>query len=163
MQKSKKIILFDIDNTLFNTLKFKESNSQMFSLYEEVYGVLEELSKVAYLGIFSEGDIVFQKNKLKQTNIEKYFLEEHTHIVSKKAEAIEQLIKKYKDHNQVYLVDDKLTILPIIKKDFPSVFTIWIKRGEYAPFQQPIENFSPDAEIEKLEEVILLITEDLHA
>src|SRR5689334_6822524 len=108
MEKSKTIVLFDIDNTLFNTLLFKQTNLQMFSLYEEVYDVLTALSEVADLGIFSEGEIAFQENKLKQTNIEKYFLKEHTHIVPKKIEAVEELVKKYKPHNTLFLIDDKL-------------------------------------------------------
>ena len=160
MEKSKKIVLFDIDNTLFNTLKFKETNLQMFSLYEEVYDVLEELSTTVDLGIFSEGEIAFQENKLKQTNIEKYFLKEHTHIVPKKIEAIELIIKKYKKENELFLIDDKLEALFVIKKHFPSIVTIWVKRGEHAPHQKPIEGFSPDAEVEKLQEVIPLIVQN---
>ncbi|MBI5122958.1 hypothetical protein HZA75_03820 [Candidatus Roizmanbacteria bacterium] len=160
MEKPKKIVLFDIDNTLFNTLLFKQTDFKIFSVYEEVYAVLEELVKVADLGIFSEGEIAFQKNKLRQTNIEKYFLEEHVHIVPQKIQLLKSLIKKYKDHNEVFLIDDKLPILPPIKKDFPSIFTIWIKRGEYAEVQPPIENFSPDAEVDTLKEIIPLIKEN---
>lgn len=157
METSKKIILFDIDNTLFNTMLFKKTDFKIFSVYEEVFEVLKQLSTIADLGIFSEGEIAFQKQKLRQTNIEKYFLEEHINIVPKKIHAIEDLIRKYKNHNEVFLVDDKLMILPEIKKDFPSVFTIWIKRGEYALTQPPIKGFSPDAEVESLKEVIPLI------
>jgi len=157
MQKSKKIILFDIDNTLFNTLRLKQTNPHVFSLYEEVLETLEELSKFADLGIFSEGEIGFQKQKLQQTNIEKYFLKEHTHIFPEKLKAIEETFRRYGEDNQLFLVDDKLSILPPIKKDFPSVFTIWIKRGEYALVQKPIEGFSPDAIVETIKDVIPLI------
>jgi len=155
--QNKKIILFDIDNTLFNTIKFKESNLEHFSLYEEVLDVLEKLSKTADLGIFSQGDIGFQKKKLKKTNIEKYFLEEHTHIFPAKVTEIESLIKKYGNTNSVFLVDDSLPILAAVKKNFPSVFTIWVKRGEYALHQLPIEGFSPDAEVDHLGEIVSLI------
>lgn len=159
MPKSKKIVLFDIDNTLFDTLRFKSTNFEIFSIYEDVNETLTELAKIADLGIFSEGEIAFQKEKLLQTNIENYFLKEHVHIVPQKIHAIESLVKKYKNHNnnQVFLIDDKLPILPIVKKHFPSLFTIWIKRGEYAPKQPPIEGFTPDAEIDSLKEIIPLI------
>jgi len=160
MKGSKKIVLFDIDNTLFNTLEFKKSNLTKFSLYEEVLDVLVELSKNVDLGIFSEGVIAFQEKKLQQTNIEKYFLKEHVHIVPEKIAAIEMLVEKYKNGNELYLIDDKLEALFSVKKHFPSVFTIWIKRGEYAPFQEPLKNFSPDAEVEKLQEVIPLIVKN---
>jgi len=159
MQKSKKIILFDIDNTLFNTLRFKQTNFTIFSLYEEVYKTLEELSKIADLGIFSEGEIGFQKEKLLQTNIEKYFLKEHTYIFPEKIKALEDTFRKYGTDNQLFLIDDKLAILPPIKKEFPSVFTIWIKRGEYAHSQKPIEGFSPDAIVETLQDIVPLITD----
>jgi FMN phosphatase YigB (HAD superfamily) len=157
MNKTKKIVLFDIDNTLFDTERFKQTNREVFSLYEEVYEVLEELAPVADLGIFSEGEIAFQQKKLKQTNIEKYFIEEHVHIVPQKIHAIELLLKKYKHNNKIFLVDDRLSILPLIKKDFPSVFTIWMKRGEFFSHQKPIEGFSPDAEVDTLKEIIPLI------
>lgn len=159
MTKSKKIVLFDIDNTLFNTLRFKSTNFEIFSIYEDVIETLTELTTVADLGIFSEGDLAFQKQKLLETNIENYFLKEHMHIVPEKISAIEALVKKYKSQQnaQVFLIDDKLPILPVIKKDFPSIFTIWIKRGEHAPSQEPIDGFTPDAEVESLKEAVPLI------
>lgn len=155
--KSRKIVLFDIDNTLFNTVRFKETNLQIFSIYEDVLETLTELSEIADLGIFSEGVLAFQQQKLYKTNIENYFLKEHVHIVPEKIHAIEALVEKYKNHNEVFLIDDKLPILPVVKKHFPSIVAIWIKRGEHAPHQPPIEGFTPDAEIYSLKEVIPLI------
>lgn len=158
MTKSKKIVLFDIDNTLFNTLRFKSTNFEIFSIYEDVIETLTALSEIVDLGIFSEGDLAFQKQKLLKTNIENYFLKEHVHIVPEKIHAIEALVKKYKkDDSHVFLIDDKLPILPVVKKHFPSIVTIWIKRGEHAPKQPPIEGFTPDAEVISLKEVIPLI------
>ncbi len=161
MTKSKKIVLFDIDNTLFNTVRFKSSNFEIFSIYEDAEDTLTELAKIADLGIFSEGDIAFQKEKLLQTNIENYFLKEHVHIVPEKIAAIEALVKKYKSQpkTKVFLIDDKLQILPVIKKQFPSITVIWIKQGEHAPSQLPIEGFTPDAEVTSLKEIIPLIKE----
>jgi hypothetical protein len=158
MEKSKKIVLFDIDDTLFNTARFKETNSTIFSLYDEVLHVLEALKDKADLGIFSEGEIALQKSKLSQTNIERYFLAEHVNIVAKKVDAIGKLAKKYKSAGKIFLIEDRLPILPLVKKNFPSLFTIWIKRGRYAPFQEPIDGFSPDAQVDTLKEIIPLIT-----
>lgn len=157
MTRIKKIVLFDIDNTLFNTLRFKQTDLQLFSLYEDTLETLDALKDIADLGIFSEGEIAFQKKKLRETNIEHYFLQEHTHIFEKKLDAIETLIKKYKENNHVYLIDDKLAILPEVKKACPSVFTIWMKRGEYALTQPPIAGYTPDATIESLQEAVSLI------
>lgn len=159
MVKSKKIILFDIDNTLFNTLRFKSTNFEIFSVYDDVHETLTQLAKIADLGIFSEGDLAFQKEKLLQTNIENYFLKEHINIVPEKINAIEALVKKYNNsHNQVFLIDDKLSILPVVKKHFPALFVIWIKRGEHAPTHPLIEGFTPDAEVDSLKEIIPLIS-----
>ena len=155
---TKKIVLFDIDNTLFNTLRFKQTDLNIFSLYEDAVETLTQLKEHAELGVFSEGDLAFQKKKLHKTNIENYFLQEHTHIFPEKIHAIETLVRKYRtERYKVFLIDDKLSILPVIKKEFPSLFTIWIKRGEYAPKQLPLDGFSPDAEVETLFEAIPLI------
>lgn len=151
-----KLVLFDIDYTLFNTDIFKQTKLQKHSVYDEVYNVLEELSKVANLGIFSEGNINLQKTKLQQTKIHKYFAQEHIHIVEIKEENLKRVFKKYKN-NKLFLVDDKLTILYIAKKISPNVFTIWVKRGIYAEKQKPIKGFKPDAQIDNLEGLLDIV------
>ena len=158
MNKSKVVILFDIDYTLFNTERFKKTNLEIFCVYEDGFETLEELSKIADLGIFSEGDIAFQNKKLREPNIEKYFIRDHMHIVKEKVMAIKALVKKYKNHDQIFLIDDRLAIFPILKKEFPSLFTIWMKReSEHTLYQIPMKDFSPDAEVETLKEIIPLI------
>lgn len=148
----KKMVLFDIDYTLFNTATFKKTKLQKHTAYNEVENVLEQLLKIASLGIFSEGELEFQKSKLIKTNIQKYFLKRHTHIVEKKDAILRSLLLKYKN-KKLFLVDDKLTILHKAKRIMPSVFTIWVKRGIYAKSQKPIENFTPNAIIKNLKEL----------
>ena len=80
----KPIVLFDIDYTLFDTDHFKKSALTKHKIYEEVRDVLEKLSKIAMLGIFSEGNLEFQRKKLNQTGIEGYFKKDNTHIVLNK-------------------------------------------------------------------------------
>lgn len=152
----KPLVLFDIDYTLFDTAFFKESKLLKHKVYKEVTEVLDSLNKIAILGIFSEGDIEFQKKKLKETNIEKYFAKDHTHIVLKKIDELKKVLEKYKDR-QIFFVDDKLNILYDAKKLSPRVFTIWVKRGFYAENQKPIPGFKPDAEVESLSEIIEII------
>lgn len=155
--KKQKIVLFDIDYTLFNTDIFKKTQLQKHSVYEEVYSVLNQLSKIAKLGIFSEGDLNLQKTKLLKTDIHKYFSKEHIHIVPKKDEIIEGILQKYKN-TTVFLVDDKLTVLYRAKTLMSSIFTIWVKRGIYAKSQRPINNFTPDAIIEDLKQAVSIIS-----
>src|ERR1700689_525668 len=97
MKKSEIIILFDIDNTLFNTLRLKDSNLTVFESYKEVNDTLEKLSRIATLGILSQGEVAFQKKKLNETKIAQYFFEEHTHIVQFKIDVMKEVFEKYKN------------------------------------------------------------------
>jgi phosphoglycolate phosphatase-like HAD superfamily hydrolase len=157
MEKSDIIILLDIDNTLFNTVKLKESNLTTFELFDEVKETLKKLAPVATLGILSQGQIAFQNKKLEMTEIKHYFLSEHTHIVEYKLEVMQEILGKYKGKAKVYFIDDWLDMLRAAKKTDPSVFTIWMKRGEYANSQEAHSDFTPDAVVENLREVIPLI------
>ncbi|MEX2007182.1 MAG: hypothetical protein WD992_00200 [Candidatus Levyibacteriota bacterium] len=152
----KKIVLFDIDYTLFDTDLFKESDLTKHSLYEEVVGVLVEIATHATLGIFSEGDMEFQRNKLMKTDIMNHFNEEDIHIFTEKTTPIPQVLNKYKDY-KVFLVDDRPSILGKVKKNSPSVFTIFIDREKRIwKGDEPID-YSADATVSTLNEVIPLI------
>lgn len=161
MQINKKpIVLFDIDYTLFDTAFFKENKLLEHKIYEEVIGVLDSLSEVALLGIFSEGNIDFQIKKLKETNIEKYFAQDNTHIVLNKLDELKGIFERYKNR-KFFFVDDKLAILSDAKRAFPDVFTIWVKRGPFAKMQKPILGFKPNAEVGNLKEVVSIINSKL--
>ncbi len=151
-----KIVLFDIDYTLFDTDHFKKSDLKEHKIYEEIIGVLEEVSKVAQIGIFSEGELLFQKNKLTKTKIMNFFKANHVYISKKKEDILESVLAKYKN-NKLFLIDDKLMVLYKAKILAPSIFTIWIKRGVYAINQRPIEDFVPDYVAEDLNKVVEII------
>lgn len=152
-----KIVLFDIDYTLFNTDRFRQSNLSDFVLYDEVVQVLTQLEKVATLGIFSEGTLELQNEKLHQTNILPHFIEEHIHIVAKKEEGLKTVLYKYRNY-KIFLIDDKLTILQKAKNILPELITIWIKRGKYAENQTSLIGFVPDEEFYNLSDVVSVIT-----
>lgn len=158
--KNKSIVLFDIDYTLFDTDYFKKSFLTKHKTYKEVIDVLEDLSKITNLGIFSEGELHFQRKKLKKTDIEKYFREENTHIVLDKLDAIKKILEKYRDR-MVFFVDDKLSILFDAKKMSSNIFTIWVKRGIYAKNQKEIPFFKPDSEVENLSEIVKIVKHSL--
>jgi FMN phosphatase YigB (HAD superfamily) len=146
---NKPIILFDIDNTLFNTQDFKKSGLTQYSAFTEVKKVLSAFHKKAILGIFSQGELEFQKAKLKKTGLYNFFVKEHIYIEILKKDKIEFLIKKYQQ-NHIYFIDDNLSILESVKKSFSSAIIIWVKRGEYANLQNPIPGFTPDFTITNL-------------
>lgn len=151
-----KVVLFDIDYTLFDTAFFKESKLLEHKIYQEIISVLDSLKKIAVLGIFSEGDVAFQIEKIKQTNIDKYFARENTHIVSDKYLDIKGILEKYRG-SKIFFVDDKLGILHAAKKNMPEVFTVWVKRGPFAKAQEPITEFNPDATVDNLQDIVKII------
>ncbi len=153
---NKPIILFDIDYTLFDTALFKKTNFSQYSLYEEVPGVLADLSKKLILGIFSQGEEALQNKKLKATKIDHFFQKEHIYIESEKEEKVKIIGEKYKNIH-LYMADDKLPLLSLMKKEYPHIFTIWIKRGVYAENQKPLPGFTPDAIMKNLSGIIPLI------
>lgn len=158
MKKLKDLILFDIDDTLFDTKTFRESHLKTYSLHHGVEHSLQELQKIVELGIYSQGEIDFQHTKLRKTNISTLFDQEHIYIVADKVAAIKDTLQKYTKTRHVYFIEDRLSVLMEVKKAVPSVFTVWIKQGRYAPTQEPIAGFTPDAEIDQLSELIPIIT-----
>jgi len=159
MKKSDVVILFDIDNTLFNTEKLKQTDLTTFELYDEVKEMLSELANVATLGIFSQGQIAFQNKKLLETNIHHYFSEEHKYIVDDKLETIKGVLSQYKNKAKIIVIDDFLEGLRFAKRHDPSIFTIWMKRGEYAHLQKEYSDFVPDAVIENLNDIVSIIAQ----
>jgi FMN phosphatase YigB (HAD superfamily) len=160
MKKSKKIVLFDIDYTIFDTDVFKKSDRTTYTLYNEVLDTFSRLKEIADFGIFSEGDIAFQHRKLRETNIEDYFLSEHIHIFEKKNDMLKKLLDRYDDKGKLFFVDDKLSVLHLAKQYEPSVFTIWVERGMYALNQKPIKGFVPDGTVKTLHDIVPLIAQE---
>lgn len=156
----KPIVLFDIDDAMFNTATFIQSGRLKYGNYEEVKRVLESLSNFVTLGIFSEGEYAFQKVKLEKTGILKFFKEEDIHIFQGKDNNLIQAINKYKG-SRIFLVDDRLTVLASAKKNAQQVSTIWVRRGRYADAQKEIEGFIPDSTILNLKELIGIIESNI--
>jgi FMN phosphatase YigB (HAD superfamily) len=155
MEENKKIILFDIDDTLFNTARFIESDLQDFGLYDDVLETLIELRAYATLGIFSQGESEFQQTKLTSTKISDYFLPEDVHILLSKDEDLTKVFMNYNDH-KIYVVDDRIQWLKNVKNAFPYVFTVWIQQGRYAHTQDD-EQYVPDATVTSLAQIKKLV------
>jgi FMN phosphatase YigB (HAD superfamily) len=149
-----KVVLFDIDYTLFDTAYYKESELTSFQIYEEVVAVLTEVSKSAIIGIFSEGELDHQLSKLLNTDIKKHFHDEHIHIFTKKLESLAEVLPKYSG-KRLFFIDDRLDVLQAVKNSDPEIITIWIKRGLHSDMVVP--GFKPDREVLNLREIIGLI------
>lgn len=152
----KPVVLFDIDYTLFDTALFKNSNLTRYTVYGEVIDVLDKLKSIAELGIFSKGESEFQRDKLKNTNIGKFFKEFNTHIFLNKEDNLKQVLDNYNDR-KILLVDDKLPVLQAAKLQSSLVIAIWLKRGPFAQNQKEIPGFKPDFRIDNLSEVVRIV------
>lgn len=151
------IIFFDIDYTLFDTARFKESGLTIYQLYPEIRQTLEKLSNVSHLGIYSTGEETLQRTKLEKTGILSFFNKDSFFIFADKVSRLDSLIGHGREY-KIYLIDDKLDVLYHVQKKYPTIISLWIKRGPYALSQQPIQSYSPDVIISSLEEVIPVIT-----
>lgn len=160
MAKQNKIVLLDIDDTMFNTALLKETKLTTFRMYDDVHASLIELAQVASLGIFSQGEIAFQLKKLKETNIHNYFNEEHTHIVADKVELVKHVLAKYKDVKTLFVVEDRLEVLELAKKCGSNIYTIWMKRGRYADNPRVPVSYKADATVKNLHEVVPIIRDN---
>lgn len=149
-------VLFDIDYTLFDTASFKASELQEYLLYDEVIETLQSLSGVVTLGVFSEGDLDFQKTKLVKTLVQDHFQSDHVHIVSDKHATIQSIVGNYTDETLV-LVDDRLDVLKNAKSVSKDVITIWIKRGPFAE-SADTSAFSPDYAVSSLSDVVKIVS-----
>jgi|SRR5579885_739297 len=175
----KPIILFDIDDTLFDTEAFRDSGLTTYQLYPDVLPALTKLSSFATLGIFSEAKYTFQDgkitrtegilspqayefqfNKLIKTHIAHFFSKEHLHIVGNKAASFPDVLSAYtSDH--VYFVDDKLPFLQEAATVLPSLNTIWLRRGRFAQTQMPIPGFTPGHRIDSLVEIESIVRREI--
>lgn len=156
MEKSKKIILLDIDDTLFNTKRFKDSELTHYVLYKEVPDALEKLAEHAILGILSQGETDFQLKKLHNTDIFDYFAPENIHIFTQKHLSYGLVLPLYVEMEAVFFVDDRLEQLAEAKKKTASITTVWMKRGRYVKKQME-EKFVPDYIITNLSELVPLV------
>jgi hypothetical protein len=95
---------------------------------------------------------------MRETNIEQYFSEDHIHIMEFKLEMMQDILERYHSQGLIFVIDDRLENLHMAKKSAPFIFTIWMKRGRYAKIQEIKSDFTPDATVNNLNEVIPIIS-----
>lgn len=142
----------EVENLFYNSRFFKKG------FYKEVKKTLESVEKIAKIGIFSKGDFRFQWAKIEQSGFKDFFHKETIYIGPDKLKFIPVLKKNHKDE-KIFLVDDKPMVICEIKKGFPAVFTIWLKRGRYIDEAKEIDDFKPDATVNNLLKVVKIIKE----
>lgn len=126
------------------------------SLYSETLNTLTELQQLenTTLGVFSTGNSEFQRAKI--SSVEDLLHKNHIHIFSNKEENLAELMHDY-CNDELYLVDDFVSLLAKAKMVNSSLFAIWIKRGKFAEHAQMPEGFFPDAKITNLQELLPIV------
>ena len=171
----KKLIIFDLDRVLFNTgflvnqikdykvgMRFSLSHAKKINptsissaqlCFPEVISVLENLQKKNWeLWLFSEGYQAGQEWKLKQADLERFFPRSKRFIFFKKEPALIKFIPKVKKLEQIFIVDDKSTVLKKAKGVIPGIKTVLMCRGPF--WKTKVANFKSDYKIKDLTELI---------
>jgi len=86
---------------------------------------LKEIQKKTVIGIFSKGEINFQKKKIEKFS--SLINPQNIYIFEDKILKINEVLEKYKDH-KIYIVDDDQKVLENFKQVDNLVFTILVKR-----------------------------------
>jgi hypothetical protein len=100
----------------------EESFSKCLLIDENFF---KEVRKIALIGIFSKGEINFQKKKIEK--FMNFINADDVHIFEDKIIKINEILAKYNDSN-IYVVDDDLRVLENFKKANRLVFTILVKK-----------------------------------
>jgi FMN phosphatase YigB (HAD superfamily) len=84
---------------------------------------LGRIREKAEIGIFSKGELNFQKRKLRE--IQSFINEQNIFIFENKIVKIEEVANKYREY-EVYVVDDRQDVLESFKKINDNVITILV-------------------------------------
>lgn len=158
MRSELPVISFDIDHTLVDTERLRkyihgpleqwESMALPFetSVYADVLPVLPGLQEKYRLGICSVSQIdAYQRAKLDKSGLAVFFDPELIFI----GQNMELLLKEMKQAvpSIQVAIDDLPTKLELIKRSYPEIVTVRIKRGKYA---DQVFTYCPDYEIPDL-------------
>jgi phosphoglycolate phosphatase-like HAD superfamily hydrolase len=112
---------------------------------------LKQIQEKAVVGIFSKGEINFQKKKIERFN--SLINPEDIYIFEDKIVKISKVLARYRDY-KIYVVDDNQKVLESFKQIDNLIFTILIKKG-----QAGIVNNDIDVVIESVLQLVPLLTQ----
>ncbi|MCL5411627.1 MAG: HAD hydrolase-like protein [Patescibacteria group bacterium] len=144
--------------SLKNDLEKTFSSEEMFTkvVYPETRSVLEKLQGKITVGVFSSGDVSFQRSKLSLSGLDKYMKEDDINIFEHKRNNISALMDKYQEA-ELIVVDDRAEILEGVKKVRPDALTLWVRRGKFAQKLPETKEYAPSYEIDDLTEIFRVI------
>jgi N-acetylglucosamine kinase-like BadF-type ATPase/FMN phosphatase YigB (HAD superfamily) len=103
-------------------------------LYNDVSAFLKKWSKEADLILLSYGEDNFQKLKIENSGIKKYFKKI---IVTKDIDKTKPFKKLFSENKKIVFVEDNPQALLKTKASFPQIMTVRINRGEGKYCQKP--------------------------
>lgn len=158
------LALLDLDNTLVNTQKLKDTyqdyqqivttvshftDSQFDPfLYDDAIPFINYLKDQVTPAIFSEGDIEFQRQKVALSSLKHLISTNHIFIYPPQTKHL-HLEELARTHHLSFILDDQSQII-----DFATdlhIPTIRLKRGEY---RQELGSQQPTWQVESLQEII---------
>ena len=96
-----------------------------FFVYPEVLKILPNLSLKYELVLISFGEKNFQRKKIKNSGLEKFFKKI---IISSQFNKISSFSKIFRKKAQIFFIEDNPLVLKAVKKKFPEVITICLTR-----------------------------------
>lgn len=163
IHNQKKFLINDFIDNLGNYFKSDRlkielinlfSSPDLFSssLYPDARLTVDALSRHFYTGIFSSGDIFFQRTKLRASGIEPYFRPEHINIWERKSINIPRLIEKYRGFN-IAIVDDRASVIEAARQLRGDVVGIWVDRQKFKHEVPTNTEFSPNYQVKELQSI----------
>ncbi len=159
-KQKKSILVLDFDDTLFNTHHLKELHPdykdnppktyhldyRSFVFPDALKFLQQSDHKKFVLSHAPKRYLSYQKNKMKRSGISHYFQKIHITHESDKVAEMKKIIDK-NSYSSIYFVDDKTEPLESVKKMFPQIKTIKIKRFKH---QEEADSPYIDLEIKNL-------------
>jgi len=110
----------------YDDLKSAHDRSEYYvgSMFDDVMPTLEKLSKDNLLGIYSEGFLDYQMDKLVLSGTYKYFDKDKIIISRKKLSS--ELVDKM---GEAIVIDDNLEVIEYLQ-NFPRITSIWLNRPD---------------------------------
>ena len=118
-------------------------------LYNDVLGFLKKWSKEADFILLSYGEEKFQKLKIENSGIKKYFKRV---IITRDIDKSKPFKKLFSENKKIIFVEDNPQALSKTKTSFSQIITVRINRGEGKYYQEP-DNSQIDFSIKNLKEL----------
>jgi FMN phosphatase YigB (HAD superfamily) len=127
IQRIKEVLHIDTGQLEEDFAKFINDTSKY--IFPDVRNFLEQFER-ADLYLISYGDLEYQRNKIKNSGITKYFNKVITTYKLKAEELAKILSLDEIESEDIYFLDDRVEQIRSVKKKFPQAHTLLVRRKE---------------------------------